>query len=522
MRDAGRAICTAGVLAAVVLAVAVAPARANVRSQALYARGLIPFNGGKWDDAYRLFDRAVQADRADAVALYYRGLAQARRGLSAAAIQDMSQALQLNPTLPHAALDLGVAYFDAGQYPEAKTWLERAHAQGGDRPTAAFFLGLTALRLGDNAAALTYFDEAKAAPELKPVADYYSGLALARQGQTDAARSALEQTARDLPQSEIGQVAQRYTTTELRRPSMPLAGPLAKPWSLYGSLGFAYDSNVVAGPSESDVSGRPGISGKDDGSTEIGFGGGYTLLDSDLGSVRASYDFYQSVHFSLTEFDLQGHRVQLLAASAPTGMVRYGIAGTYDFYALDYQSFYQEGLGTPWVSIAEGSDAATQAYYTLRGRDFFRAPFNPGRDSINNAAGLRQFVALGDPRWALGIGYQFDAEDTVSNGPMGNDFQYKGNQFDVDVAIPVLAETRIEVGYLLRFEDYQFVNSRPNRDGSFVRRHDVGNRVAAAAVHDLTEHLALTFDFIGIINNSNIPNFEYDRNIVSAGVRVVF
>ena len=106
-----RLIAWALVLGVAVLAAV--PATGSVRSQALYARGLIPFNNGQWDQAYRLFDQAVRADPKDALALYYRGLTQARRGAPTNAIKDFEDALQLRPTLPHAALDLGIAYFDA-------------------------------------------------------------------------------------------------------------------------------------------------------------------------------------------------------------------------------------------------------------------------------------------------------------------------------------------------------------------------------------------------------------------------
>jgi hypothetical protein len=54
------------------------------------------------------------------------------------------------------------------------------------------------------------------------------------------------------------------------------------------------------------------------------------------------------------------------------------------------------------------------------------------------------------------------------------------------------------------------------------RRHDAEQQVVLALEHDLTSALALTFDFVGVINHSNIDNFQYDRNIVSIGVRVLF
>jgi tetratricopeptide (TPR) repeat protein len=516
-------ISVGSVFVAAALALSVVPAGANTLSQALYARALVPFNNGEWDKAYGLLNQAVEADPSDVLALYYRGLAQARRGMLAPAIQDMEQALKLSPALPHAALDLGVAYFDSGQYTTARAWLRRAHEQPADRFIAAYFLGLTLYRLGDFAAAQAAFKEAEPDPELRALAHYYEGLALLKLGKPGAARGQLAEAAREQPQTEIGHLAQEYTGGGARQPPAALAAARTKPWSVYAGLAFQYDSNVQLAPSDSDLKTAQGIGRESDGRTAIEAGGDYVLLNGDLGSVRAEYDFYQSVHFNLTEFDLQGHRV-LLDAGAQPAPFGYGLALTYDFYALDYQSFFQEGLVTPWVAYAESEDAITQAYYTFRNRNFFREPFDPGRNGNDNALGLRQYFTLGAVDRVLSFGYQFDSEGTTAN-----DFDYTANQADIEVSLPVMDMATVELGYLLRLEDYRHPNSR---DAFAYRRHDNEHQFALAASHNLTEHVALTLAYIGVINNSNVIEvfsdgsghrpFEYDRNIVSGGVRVTF
>jgi tetratricopeptide (TPR) repeat protein len=501
------------------LATGVAPAVADVRSQALYARGLVPFDRGQWEPAYRLFDQAVQADPTDAMALYYRGLTQARRGQRPAAIQDMEQALKLRPALPHAALDLGIVYFDDAQYQPAQRWLDRAYKDGTERFTAAFFLGLTHYRLGDDAAAQRYLNEAKADPELRASAQYYAGLALLRRGDTAAGRAELTQASREQPQSEVGQLAQSYLTgRDVRQPPSLLGEEEKKRWTLLAGLGFEYDSNVVIAPSDSDLKSALGISREDDGRAVISLGGAYTLLDTDAISLRAAYDFYQSVHFQLTEFDLQGHRVRLDAASA-AGVVSYGLSGVYDFYALDYQSFFQEVLGTPWVALAEGEHAATQAYYTVRGRDFFRKPYDPSRDAVDHAVGLRQYVNVAEGGPLVGVGYQFDSEDTVANGTGARDFQYKGHQADIDAAFTPFESALVRLAYLFRLEDYQFPNSR---NGFQLRRHDAEHQVVAAFERGVTDNLTLVLQYLGVFNDSNIADFEYDRHVAGASLRVAF
>jgi len=291
-----------------------------------------------------------------------------------------------------------------------------------------------------------------------------------------------------------------------------------KPWWVSGSVRFGYDSNVVIEPDGSGaLLAAQGISHRDAGFTAITAGAGYTLLDTSFMSLLGEYDFYQSIFFDLDQFDLQGHRLQLSAISKP-GKITYGILGAYDFYLLDFQTFYQQGTATPWVAFEESDWAATRLHYSARAQDFFRGPYDPGRDSIDNAIGARQFFTLGNPDRLLSIGYQWDFLDTFNNGPPGRDFQYMGNLFDIGVSTPLWSLATMQVGYLLYLEDYQYPNSRAD---FIFRRHDAEQQVALTLLRDLTPHIAVTGDFIAVINHSNIDAFEYNRYIFAVGVRVL-
>jgi len=486
---------------------------ANVESQALYARGLVPFNRGDWTAAYQLFNEAVEADPNDAVAVYYRGLAQARGGQPAAAIPDFERALSLAPDLPHAALDLGIAYYDLGKYAEARPWLERARQQPAERYTAALFLGLTLYRLGDYDNALAYLNEARGDPEVRATASYYAGLTMLRRGDTAAARELFTEVVNEQPQSEVGQAAQAYLSGSTTAPAE------VKPWGVYGQLNIQYDSNVVIGP-DTDNPGfvAAGLTSQGDGRVVIAAGGHYRFLETDYGALLGSYDFSQSLHFDLSQFNLTGNRLQLHAQSKP-GQLTYGISGAYDIYLLDFGSFYQEGIGLPWLGYAWVPEAPTQVYIRIRGRDFLSAPYDPGRDAVNYGFGLRQWLSLGQPQWQLTFGYLWDFEDTISSGPAGRDFQYKSNQFDIGVTLPRMFDTTVQLAYLFRLDDYQYPNSRV--DFAFAR-HDNASQFVIGLVYDMTANLALTFDFIGIVHNSNILDFEYPRIVVGPGVRVSF
>ncbi|MBI4518956.1 MAG: tetratricopeptide repeat protein [Deltaproteobacteria bacterium] len=511
---------------------AAVPAGANSRSQALYAKGLVPFHNGRWDDAYKLFDEAVKADANDAMALYYRGLTAARRGQPNLAIADLERAAQLRPQITHLALDLGITHFDAGQYPEAQRWLEQAYGTAADRFAAAFFLGLTHFRREDFAKARAYLAEAERDPDLRAQAHYYAGLALLRQGHETEGRAALQKAAQGRPDTETARAAQGYlgAAAEVRKPPTPRAAA-AKPWSLHGSAGVEFDSNVILAPSDSSVSSTD--TGQDDGRGILGLGGRYHLLDSDAAQVSASYDLSQSIHMQHTGFDLQGHRVRLQGVTSQ-GPVQLGLAGTYNFYALNYRTFFQEALFTPWVTLPEGDAASTQVYYTFRGRDFFRYPYNTDRDSMDHALGVRQYSLLGAPDRLLSFGYQFDYDDPLRDTRGGDDFQNKAHQLEVAVSSPVADLGTAQLSYLFRLEDYQFPNTRtqvvvvdpitqvPTVVFDGLRRHDNQHEFTVVFSRDLSEHLQLSLAYLGVLNNSNIADFDYSRHILSAGVRVQY
>jgi len=515
-------------------------AAASVRSQVLYARGLVPYYDGRWEQAFGNFDAAVAADSEDALALYYRGLTQARRGANEAAIADIRKALQVEPRLPNAPLDLGVALFNEGRFADAQRALLVSHGRGEQPEMASFFLGLCAYRLGDYADAVARFDEAGADEALRQSALYYSGLAQLRAGDETGARARLQQAASVQPDSEIGRLAARYAAKPAAAELAEAAPGSARPWNVHANVRLEYDSNVVAGASD----GIAGTKEDGDGRPVLQAGGSYRLLETEAGTLAAGAELGQSIHFSLREFDLSTVRLRLDWTGAP-GRWSYGAGGGYEFYALDYGAFSQAIQLQPWVAFHETPQTATQAYYRFRYRDYLDSPFDPFRDGLNNAVGLRQYWA---PTRTLltHVGYQFDMEspeDTGDSDPFlaagADDFEYMGHQLDLGASsplnLPVAGATAIRGGYRLRLDDYSNPNSRRRSEGSGSqggRRNDVEHTVAVELAGDLgtqfvgldraLRRLELSVGLIGLVNGSNISEFDQNRFIGSVGLRAEF
>jgi tetratricopeptide (TPR) repeat protein len=532
-------LCAAGAL---LLGLAAAPAGANTRSQQLYAKALIPFHAHRWEDARLLLDEAAAADPDDGVVAYYRGLTAARLGNTAEATKELERALSLRPDLQGAVLDLGILYFESGQYEAASEWLQRAYKQPVNRFPAAFFLGLTRLRMGNPSGAQPLFAEAAKDPALRPAAQYYQALALLREGAASDARELFNQAQAGPSDAETTLIARQYLTGG---GTAVAAAPEEAPWEVHGEAGFGYDSNVVLAPDSSSLAQNyntdPSVGGstlntkgEEDGFFRIGVGGSYRLFAVDSGSGVMGYDFYQSVHFQGSGYDLQSHRVHLTLTTTPINdIVQVGVTGLYGFNMLNYRGFYQEGRGTPWLTFYEGQIAASQLYYTFSGQDYvhgndpnspdfsprqFNAnPFDPFRDAFNNAVGVRQYFLLGAADRYMSVGYQWDNNDPLSSD--GTDFAYMDNMFDAQLDFGIFDWASATLGYMLDLQDYEHPNSRTNFS---KRRHDVQNNFVVRFRKPLLPYLTADLTYLGVFNHSNIPDFEYDRNIIQAGVWMHF
>ncbi len=497
-------------------------AAANTQSQQHYAKGLIPFQAGQWQSAYASFTNATKADPDDAVALYYRGITGAHLGFQQEAITDVERALALRPDLDSAVLDLGVLYLEAGEYQSAQSWLERAYEIPETRFRAALFLGIAEFRRGDDAAAQSSLQNAAKDPRLRPIANYYEALSLMRQGKTAAAEPLLASTEQAMPGTQIATAIEEFDTTAL--PQLRAGIPGDKAWTVYGGLGIAYDSNVKLAPNNNTIKQSRNYGSEDVGRLVIQFGGAYRVLDTERFVGTLAYDGYQGVNFGETDYDISSHRFTGNFSTRADRWYQVGVSSFYNYYGRDYQSFFHEGSLVPWVAFYEGELTATQLYYRLRGRDYTRNPFdsreNLGvvRDAINNALGVRQLFLLGAVDRVFSVGYQWSDNDPLSSEG-GTDFAYMAHQFEFQLDAAVMDWFDASLGYTVAIGDYEHPNSRT---GYVYGRNDVEHQFVIHLERPVMDHLTVVVDYFGVLNHSNLDEFEYDRNIVSAGVSTRF
>jgi len=488
------------VILALVLAMS-SVALGSEKSKLLYSRGLVEFHAQRYAKAVELFDEALRADPNDAYALYYRGVTRGRLGDLAGAIADLDLVVaQKKPSLKQAVLELGVAQVQAGHYEDAVPPLTQAQAIPELAAQASLFLGIAQLNLGQTAAARENFQRAAVDPELQLSARYYAGVADYREGKLDDAREHFTYVVNTNPTAEVGHEAREFLD------QIAQAGP-TRPYLLYGAVGFQYDSNVVLAPNDGAIKSDLNISQQSDGRATINAGGMYIPWRNEQWEFSVGYDFYQSLHFELTDFNLQDHRPygQLTWNAGP---VQLGILGRYDYYFLDTDSFLQDGVGLPWVTIPEGDVGSAQVFFRVRRNDFYKQSYRI-RDAVNYGTGIRQMFNLGAPERYAFLGYAFDYEDPIHLDVDSRQFGYSGNQGESGIAWGFPYAITAELDYTYRQESY-FHQSQG--------RHDDVSYVVVALRKQLNEYLDVTAGYFGTFNYSNKAPYDYDRQIGSVAL----
>jgi len=374
-------------------------------------------------------------------------------------------------------------------------WLEQAQQVAKLDAAASLFLGIAQLRMEQPDAARQQFQRAARDPKLAVVAGYYEGVVDYRQGRQAQAVEEFMQVIRTSPDSEVGHESLAYLGM------LQAAGQ--RTYQVHGGVGFEYDSNVKLLPSNDALNLGAKAGRREDGRAVLTAGGTYVAWQNDRAQIALGYEFLQSLHFHLTDFNLQDQHLNAQGAFV-AGPMLLGVAGTYDYYLRKDDSFLQEVNALPWMTLPEGGFGRTEAFYRMRWRGFFEQPFVQQFDGFNNSVGVRQVVYAGTPERYASVGYRFDNEDP--NRQAGNAFGYNGNEVSTSLGWLLPAAVSATAGYIYRHQSY---------DAASHGRRDNEHLVSVIGERPLNEYLSVQLAYYGTFNNSNQKAFEYNRNIVS-------
>jgi hypothetical protein len=270
------------------------------------------------------------------------------------------------------------------------------------------------------------------------------------------------------------------------------------PLSLSISAGAQYDDNIT-------VDAQDLTTNKSDKAAVIEGAAGFKFINTKSLKLEAGYDFYQTLHKDLTNFDLQIHGLSLSASSDIGGAFDVGGSYRFDHVLLGGSSFLDMHTVRPSVGYSIDNLHLVAAYeYQHRN---FRTPATETRDANDNSGSLTAYYIPASGT-VLSAGYKLTRETAV-----GPEFDYWGHFFDVGakVTLPLgVIDPIFRASYRYYQKNYSNITPLINtkRDD---KRHNFKTSLQVPIVAGV--FTKLQYEYTKAI--SNLPSADYHENVVT-------
>jgi tetratricopeptide (TPR) repeat protein len=505
----------------------------------LAAQAALAYNEQRYEEALALLKRALTFDPHNPRALYYLGLIRLAQEEPEQAIDPLTTLHRLRPADLDVSYQLGSANFAAGRYEQARPILEELFRRQPSRDNLGYYVGFLRYRNKDYEGAAAAFAANQSTDQtIRQLALFYRGLALGTLGLSEQAQAELESAQQIQPMSPITGASVRIQealgtakkTTDSRR------------FQAQVGLGGYYDDNVAVNPNSSQDPIAEALRSRPTSSP-----GFLATIRADYAWYRhgpieatATYSLYQTVNTNqgVGAFNIQDHLGGLSGVyRGVIGTIPYEVGGqySYDYMFLDMNGFLsRHSLTFPIAVVAPNLSMPglgsvgnlTTLLYRYQAKEFFREPANTdvrfaadSRDAFNNMIGFLHVFRFAQDRYLFKLGYQYDNEAAA-----GSAFTYTGNRLQIggDLALP-WQQLSLRMQYDIHWRAY----SHPqvlfaDEAGNLSQRYDMEQDVFVQLSKPLPYNLTAALQYLRIRNASNIPVYDYTKNVVTLLVTWIY
>jgi hypothetical protein len=382
--------------------------------------------------------------------------------------------------------ETGKQAFVAQDYATALSAFEGAEAAGMSGPAVQFNIGVSAYKLGRWSRAKAAFLEAARTPEMAPLAHYNLGLAALGESDEGEAARWFALAGREATDERLkALIAERLGGLPRRRQSE---------WVAYGSFAAGYDDNVAL-TSGGDVL---GVSDTEDTFAELQL----AATAPPVGAWRFDGDVVLLDYQDLDSFDQltinagARYRVPLGQWNGEAGM------------QLTYSTIDGEGLDTRRILRLQATRALSDEW-RLRVR--YRFNHIDGLDGFDSLDGTRHDFGVRGAwrreRWAVYVQYRFDTTDYASET-----LSFDRHQFSVDAFYDLDSDWALQASLAHDRSSYEVAeNGSENR-----------SELALAVTRNLNTRWRAIVRYAHADNQADVPEFDYQRNRISAGVEATW
>ncbi len=485
------------------------------------AQAIVAYANKRYEEAHRHLADALALDPGNLQGLYYSGLVHLAQKNPARAVEFLEQARAKAPDDPLIRYQLGVAYFSLERYDQAEPLLAEVFQQQPKRDGLGYYVGFMRYRQKDYQGALAAFQTgASSDPTIQQLTKFYAGLTMGVLGLPEQAVAEVDDALRLQPASPLTGPAERI------RDRIVMAREREQRLRVDVRLGAFYDDNIAINPQISRdplaqaLRNTPNRGGGRSTGEFAALRTDYSWLRSGPWEATATYGFFHSQPNNPGLFrtgKIQSHLGGLAGFYRGTvGALPYqlGTQYTYDYLLLNGVPFLERHTGTVFGTLVESPSHLTTVVGRLQAKNFLLDATTPppdNRNAHNWMIGSTHVFRFAGDQHLIRVGYQFDLEDAE-----GSNFSYQGHRLLAggQYTLPWGA-TRLRYDYEIHFREYRQAHLfLPVTSPNTMTRTDTEHLHVFRIEKPLPYSLTLSAEYQGILNNSDLDVFTFNRNTV--------
>ncbi|MBW1800881.1 MAG: tetratricopeptide repeat protein [Deltaproteobacteria bacterium] len=473
----------------------------------LEAEAYILVKAYKYDEAADIYSRLLDI-RPHTSSLWimlahcYNGMNRWQDAYNAADI-----AINLDPVYTYYRIERGIAAFRLGKNDQALADLRAYVGQITQSAQGHFYLGLAQMvdRDYDGAEA-----SLKKAASFNPEMEVVAGLFLAQLDVLKGRKQEALSTMTDLSLVFKGMPMEKAIQDRMEDIRAQKYRKKTKPWTVYGSLKWFYDSNVI---SANDNAALPtDISSRRSDGFALALGGRYRLYSNRTTSLLGILDYDGQVYTLLDDYDTMGISPALRLDHRFNERWSGRFRVQYRHSWLDGQTYNDAFTFTPSCTY----QWPVKRHFTTLGGRLKIADYDQNstplidRDGKDYSLFIRHRFRFWNDRAQLGTGLSVGENDTD-----GTEYDAKYYRFNLNLAVPIGWKTTFVPRF--SYTEYDYNNISVFMTTPTKRKNDI-IEVGFSLTRPITDWISLFFDINYTDNDSNIPDFEYDRTVYSLGM----
>lgn len=484
------------------------PGRGSCESPHLL-KGIDLYKQESYEEALETLSQARREDPKSSAAAFFLGLTYKQMMNYPQAAVHLEDAVTLTPKIKEALLELIDVLIQLDRLDEAGKWLAMAEQEGIYPAKAAFLKGLYYQKLQKDDQAIDAFEKARSLdPSIAQAVDFQIAMIYLKQKKLDLAKERLRTVYVRDPLTDLGTFARQYQDIVETREF------LERPFRFTLGVFGQYDTNLILKPIDASLA--PSVTGENVWTLVSSFRAEYVPRLTGPWLFNAQYAFLSNIHDKFTHtHDSIGNTVSV-TPGYDFGGFSLNLAATYTHVLLrnpDYEGYLGYLNVGPLLRKPLGDDKILDFFLGYMNKNYFQPPLldveNRDSTGMNPNVSFYWFFRNGA---FLNFRYEFVKEDTD-----GANWDYVGHRLSLSVAYPVLEKVTLQL-YGEAF-DQDFRNTHTVFG---VKREDRTYTGSIGLIWEFYRNTNLVLQYNRTQADSNIPLYEYNRNLYTFGIEYRF